>query len=164
MLPTVIGRAPLALLLVALTFAGCARKNVEQRTTEGLSAEQMFIYRALQQNGREPTWEERRTWQDDLDLRISRYLNEHPEVANSYAVTKFRSLRQSSVGMTQEQVEILLGSPDEKTTDTDRLEKIARKYWPRIQGRAREAWLYPLGWNFYFGDGTLVDITQYLDD
>lgn len=154
-----------AILLVAPAVAGCAlfsRAPFEQRTTEGLAAEQMFMYRVVQQNGREPSFEERRTWRDDIDQRISTFLNEHPEAANSFEVTKFRFLRQASVGMTKEQVQILLGPPDGATTETAQIEKTARKYWPQIRGRATEAWVYPLGWSLYFADDRLVDITQYL--
>jgi len=42
------------------------------------------------------------------------------------------------------------------------MEKLARKYWPSIKGNATEAWVYPAGWNLYFKDATVVDITQYL--
>ena len=156
----------LAIVLVALHVAGCAppfwRKPTAQRTTEGLSAEQMFTYRVLLQNGREPNFEERRTWRDDIDERISAYLREHPEAANSFDVTKFQFLRQASVGMTKQQVQILLGSPEGATTDVAQIEKIARGYWPQIKEKATEAWAYPLGWNLYFAGDRLIDITQYL--
>src|SRR5438046_2385210 len=92
----------LALWLVAVAVAaGCNQYRpeslggpaVEQRTTEGLSAEQMFTYRTLMQNGREPKFEEKLTWRDTLDLRIAKYLREHPEDANSIDVSKFRFAR-----------------------------------------------------------------------
>ena len=151
---------PLVLALLALL--GCAtHPAIEQRTTEGPAAEQFFLYTVVLQNGREPTFEERQTWQDALDQKISGYLREHPEAANSLAVSKFRALRQATVGMTKEQIRILLGAPSETVTDRERLEKLARKYWPDIRDRAAEAWLYPLGWNFYFEGDRLVDITQY---
>ncbi len=155
----------LAIVLVALNAAGCAppwKKPTQQRTTEGLSAEQMFTYRVLQQNGREPNFEEWRTWRDDIDERISAYLREHPEAANSFNVTKFQFLRQTSVGMTKQQVQILLGSPEGATTDAAQIEKIARGYWPQIKEKTTEAWAYPLGWNLYFAGDRLIDITQYL--
>lgn len=160
----IVARAVASLLLV-LSIMGCAavRKPTEQRTTEGLTAEQMFAYRVLQQNGREPTFEERQTWRDGIDQRISAHLREHPNAANSFDVTKFRFLRQASVGMSKEQVQILLGPPDSAATDAAQIEKLARKYWPEIKDRATEAWNYPLGWNFYFKDDRLVDITQYLE-
>jgi hypothetical protein len=153
----------LAVVLPLLAVVGCATHHaIEQRTTEGVSAEELFIYKVTQQNGREPTFEERQTWQDRLDQRISAYLREHPEAANSLEVSKFRSLRQATVGMTKEQIRILLGAPADVITDRDRLEKLARKYWPEIRDRAREAWVYPLGWNLYFDADQVVDITQYV--
>ncbi len=156
------GRA-VAWVLVGLAVAGCAlKKPTEQRTTEGLTAREMFTYRVMLQNRREPTFEERRTWDDTIEQQISAYLRTDPEAANSLAVTKFRVLRQASVGMTREQIRILLGAPTEATTDRERIEKIARKYWPDVRDSATEAWVYPLGWNLYFRGETLVDITQYL--
>lgn len=152
-------------LLVVGALAGCSlfsSKPIEQRTTEGLSAEQMFALRVAQQNGREPTFEERRTWKDDIDQRITEYLDAHPEAANAFEVSKFRYLRQASVGMTKEQIVILLGPPLGVTTEPDKLEKIARKYWPDIRDRAAEAWGYPLGWNLFFKGDRVVDVTQYL--
>ena len=157
------GRAA-ACVLVGLAVVGCAlKKPTEQRTTEGLTAREMFTYRVVLQNGREPNFEERRTWDDTIEQQISAYLRVHPEAANSLAVTKFRVLRQASVGMTKEQIRILLGAPTEVATGRERIEKIARKYWPDIRDRATEAWLYPLGWNLYFGGDRLIDITQYLE-
>ncbi len=156
-------RRGVVLLVLLLGVTGCALKRpTEQRTTEGLTAEEIFTYRIIQQNGREPNFEERRTWRDDIDQRIAAYLRDHLETANSFDVTKFRFLRQASAGMNKEQILILLGPPDGATTDAAGIEKIARKYWPQIKGRATEAWIYPLGWNLYFGDGRLVDVTQYL--
>jgi hypothetical protein len=148
--------------LVLLALLGCAtHKAIEQRTTEGPAAEEFFVYKVGLQNGREPTFEERQTWQDALDQKISGYLREHPEAANSLEVSKFRALRQATAGMTKEQIRILLGAPTETVTDRERLEKLARKYWPDIRDRAQEAWLYPLGWTFYFEGDRLVDLTQY---
>ena len=66
---------------------GCATAPKEQRTTQGPTAEQLWLLRVAQQNGREPTFEERVHWLDQLDARISRYLIEHPEVANSFDVS-----------------------------------------------------------------------------
>src|SRR3989442_2438731 len=103
------------MVLVVLNTAGCApfrSKPTEQRTTEGLTAEQMFTYRVLLQNGREPNFEEWRTWRDDMDDRISAYLREHPGAANSFHMTKFRLFPPTSLGMTQQQRQILLGPPD----------------------------------------------------
>src|SRR5437764_5049139 len=68
-------RAALAVVALALVslVAGCAGMNmVEHRTTQGPSAREMWTIRIMAQNGREPTFDERQAWQDQLDLNISR--------------------------------------------------------------------------------------------
>jgi hypothetical protein len=156
------------LLLIGVTVAltGCAWLNppVEQRTTHGPSAEEFFIYRSLLANGRQPNFDERRHWEDQVELQIGQYLRQHPEFANSLEVSTFRFYRRAAVGMSKEQVMILLGPPEGVTTDAAQMEKIARKYWSNIKGNATEAWVYPLGWSFYFAGPRVVDITQYLED
>jgi hypothetical protein len=56
---------------------------------------------------------------------------------------------------------ILLGAPQQTTTDAAEMEKLAGKYWPDVKPEATEAWVYPLGWRLYFAGARLVDITQY---
>ena len=150
-------------LAVVLTAAACAsnRPIVEQRTTQGPVAEDLWTYRVVHANGREPTFEERLHWERQLDLAISRYLAKDPEFANSPGVLTFRADRQTSVGMSKEQVTILLGAPQQTTTDAAEMEKLASKYWPDVKSEATEAWVYPLGWRLYFAGARLVDITQY---
>jgi hypothetical protein len=152
-----------AVLAVVLTSAACAssRPALEQRTTQGPQAEELWIYRVVLANGREPTFEERRHWESQLDLAISRYLVIDQEFANSPQLSTFRFVRQTAVGMSKEQVTILLGAPQRTTTDTAEIEKLAGKYWPEIKLHATEAWVYPLGWRLYFSGSRLVDITQY---
>jgi hypothetical protein len=153
----------LALVSVTLALAACAAlRPLEQRTTQGPTAQEFWMYRVLLTNGREPNFDERRHWEDQIDDQIGRYLRAHPEAANSLDVSTFRFFRRASVGMTKEQVVILLGSPEAVTTDPAEMEKLARKYWPAVKGQAKEAWVYPLGWHLYFADSRLVDITQYL--
>ena len=153
------------LIAVALgvALAGCASAPAkEQRTTQGPTAEQLWTYRVLTQNGREPTFEERHHWRDELDARISRYLAEHPAVANTFQVSTFRHLRQVSVGMSKEQVLILLGPASATSRDAGEMERLAGRYWPDIKPQATEVWVYPLGWRLYFAGDELVDITQQL--
>ena len=57
---------------------------------------------------------------------------------------------------------ILLGPPVEVTDNQARMEQIARRYWPAIQGNATTAWVYYQGWAIYFAGQNVVDITQYL--
>ena len=150
-------------LAVVLTAAACASIGSaipEQRTTQGPLAEDLWTYGVLLANGREPTFEERLHWERELDLAISRYLAKDQESANSPQLLTFRAARQAAVGMSKEQVVILLGTPQHTTTDAGEIEKLAGKYWPDIQKQATEAWVYPFGWRLYFADARLVDITQ----
>jgi hypothetical protein len=152
------------LVVVLLASAACAASKlplVEQRTTQGPSAEDVWAYRVLTMNGREPTFDERRHWEGQVDLAITRYLAKDQEFASSPQLSTFRMLRQPTVGMSKEQVLILLDAPEQTITDTAEMEKLARKYWPQIRGKASEAWTYPLGWQFYFSESRLVDIIQY---
>lgn len=129
---------------------------------QGPTAREMFIYRIASETGREPNFDERQQWEDDLDRRVDRFLAEHPEIANAYEVSAFRNARQVMAGMTREQVFILLGPPLVTTTEAAKMEELARKFWPVIKDRAGEAWVYPLGWRLYFAGPKLIDITQYL--
>lgn len=151
------------LLVLAAVLPGCGTfDKIEQRTTQGPTAEQLWTLKTMMQSGREPNFDEHRYWRDQLDFQITQYLNAHPEAANSLDVLTFRLMKQVSVGMTKEQVFILAGAPVAVTTDQGEMEKLARRYWPEIKGNATEVWIYPLGWNFYFAGPRLVDITQYL--
>lgn len=150
------------LVVALLTLVGCALPVKEQRTTQGPIAEEIFITNGWIANGRDPNFDERRHWNNQIDTRISQYLHRHPEVASSVDISTFRFVRQVSVGQSSEQVLILLGPPVARTTDEAEMEKLARRFWPYIKGNATEAWVYPDGWNIYFKDAMVVDITQYL--
>jgi len=156
------GRSTL-LLGVLLLAAGCASVTArELRTTQGPTAQEMWVYRVASETGRAPTFEERQHWEDDLERRVDRFLAEHPEIANTFEVGVFRNVRQVTVGMTREQVLILLGAPLVVTTDAAKMEELARKFWPAIRDRAGEAWVYPIGWRLYFAGPKVIDITQYV--
>lgn len=151
----------LAVVLMAAACASTSGTALEQRTTQGPGAEELWTHRVSAANGREPTFEERAHWERQLDLAIGRYLAQNQEAANSPELLAFRSTRQTSVGMSKDQVVILLGAPQQTTTDAGEIEKLAGKYWPEVRPHATEAWVYPLGWRLYFADGRLTDITQY---
>ncbi len=154
----------LVVLLAALAvLAGCSRPPLEQRTTHGPSAEEFFIFRSMQMNGRQPNFDERRYWEDQLDHQIAQYLHRHPEDANSLDVSTFRFYRRAAVGQSKEQVTILLGPPTAVTTDPAEIEKLARRYASDLKGNATEAWVYPLGWSFFFKGPRVIAITQYLE-
>jgi hypothetical protein len=155
-------RSVLIPLAVAL-IVGCAlRRPIEQRTTLGPTARELWTARMTAQLGREPSFEERRHFDDELEQRIARYLAEHPEDASALNVSAFRFDRQVAVGMSQDQVLILLGLPTARIGDEAGMEKQARKFWPDIRPAARAAWAYPLGWTVYFGEGgRVVDLTRF---
>jgi hypothetical protein len=150
-------------VLVVLAVTGCtlAKPAVEQRTTQGPTAEDMFKLRSVYINGREPNFEERHQWDAQIEQKISVYLREHPEKANALDVSTFRFLRQVTVGMDQEQVMILLDAPVEVSDNEMRMEQVARRYWPTIKGNATTVWVYLQGWAVYFAGQKVVDITQY---
>jgi hypothetical protein len=164
MLAPVMRRA--LVLVVVVLLAGCGfidkQRQIEQRTNQGPTAQQMFNLRVLNENGREPTFEERRRWDEDIEQKISAYLRAHPDKANALDVSTFRFLRQSAVGQDKEQILILLGPPLAVSEDQGHMQKLARSYWPLIQGNATEVWVYPLGWNLFFSGQRLIDITQYV--
>jgi len=159
-------RAAFVLAAVAL-LAGCALSRslstVDQRTSQGPTADEFWTTKMLTVNNRFPSFEEKRHFNDDLDARISKYLREH-EVAASDQLTvqSFRNLHQVTAGMEKGQVEVLLGPPFSTSDDAQQMMNWARRHWPDIRGRADEAWGYPHGWIFYFNKGKLVDITQFL--
>jgi hypothetical protein len=149
-------------LVVAVVLAGCAPKfPVEQRTTQGPVADDFWRMSVFLQNGRPATFEEQNFWLEKIDLQIRDYLRRNQDKASGPTIQTFRFLRQVEVGMDKEQVLILLGPPVTVTGDPGEMEKAARRYWPMIKGNATEAWLYQLGWTFYFAGQRLVDITQY---
>src|SRR5262245_64939974 len=139
----------IALLSLVLILAGCYMWRVkEQRTTEGPLAEDIWTMRVLMANGREPNFDERRRWDNAMELRIGQYLREHPEAANSMDVSTFKFIRQVSVGQTSEQVLILLGPPMSRTADQGEMEKLARQFWPSVkEGEATEEWGTTSGWS-----------------
>ena len=152
----------LACAVAALAACGTLRPPIEQRTTQGPTAQQLWAWRIKSQVGREPSFDERRHFDDELELRIARYLREHPEDASALGVAAFRLDRQVSVGMSREQVAILLGPPMAEIADAAAMEDQAGRFWPDIAPRARAAWTYPLGWTVYFGaEQRVVDITQF---
>jgi len=155
----------LALACAMAALAACAtmKEPLQQRTTQGPAAEEFWLYRVVLANGRQPNFEERRHWEDDIDERIAKYLRAHPAAANSLDVSTFRFFRRAAVGQTKDQIAILLGPPQVTTTDPAEMEKLARKFWPDIKDRVKEAWAYPLGWYVYFVDANVVEITQYLE-
>ena len=89
----------LAVVLAAAACASGSKAALEQRTTQGPQAEELWVLRVALANGREPTFEERLHWERQLDLAISRYLATDQEAANSPHVLTFKSALLDAVGL-----------------------------------------------------------------
>ena len=146
---------------VATWLTGCA-PAIEQRLMQGPTAEEVFRARTVTRTGKPPSFEERGPWQIEIDGRISRYLAQHPEFANSPEMQNFRFGKQVRVGMPKEQVVVLLGEPEATVTDAVEMEKLARVYWPEIKGKATEVLVYPGGWRIFVKDGSVVDVVRWV--
>ena len=154
--------AALALLGVSLT-TGCASGpggDTIVRTGTGPNAKEVFTTRTVMAYGRGPSFDETRRWQDQVDERVFRYLRDHPEIERAERYSDFRFYRQVTPGSTRGEVRALLDDPDERTIDGALMAVLAGGNWTGMQGKAREAWVYPGGWVLYFDDKAVVDITR----
>lgn len=106
-----------------------------------------------------PTFDETFAWRDDLDRRIGDYLIQHPEIGVSPRAQQFKLHRRVAVGMTREEVTLLVGRPDAATADIAAMQAGAKQFWPQVGEHATEMWVYPAGWSFYFDGDRLVDMT-----
>lgn len=149
-------------LLVAGVVAGCLgnMETVEQ-TTQGPTGLDVFTARTVAVNGRTPTFDERRFWDNQMDLRIAKYMREHPELEQSPRYMEFRFWRQVVPGMTKDEVRILLDQPEERTIDPALMAMLAERHWPEFERRAKEAWEY-YGWAIYFDDTEVVGMARRL--
>jgi hypothetical protein len=154
----------LTVLVALVSLAGCATGSSEkdktvQRATEGPTAEEVFASRFLKGYGRLPTFDESTAFRVDLEQRVSDYLAKHPELSTSPRASHFTFYRRIAVGMTKEEVMLLAGAPDEETRDEGQMQTAAQQFWPAVKEHAREMWVYPSDWQFYFEGDRLVDLT-----
>ena len=148
---------------LALGALGCLLlppPQVVERVPGGPKALELFYYRSYAYNNREPSFDERRKWEDVMEDRVSKYLREHQELQNTTRYSDFRFWRQPVVGSTRDEVRTLLDEPEEQTTDPALMASMAQQHWPVMQTKAKEAWVYPPGWVLYFDDDAIVDITR----
>src|SRR3990167_6597583 len=147
--------------LLLLGGAGCAAQmETVERSGQGPKAEALFLARSVLRNGREPSFDEKRMWEDRMDDRVSRYLREHPEMQQTTRYSDFRFWRQVSIGSARGEVRALLDEPEEETIDPALMAALARQHWPEISRRAREAWVYPVGWVIYFDEQGVTDVVR----
>jgi hypothetical protein len=155
------GRVGPVTLAAALMLVGCAVPDIVERPAQGPNAQEFFLARSYQVNGRSPSFDERRVWEDRLDDRIFRYLREHPEIQQSTRYSDFRFWRQVSAGSTPEEVRLLLEEPEERSIDPARLAVLAQQHWSSIQAKVKEGWVYSLtGWVIFFDDKGVVEMVR----
>jgi hypothetical protein len=144
-----------------LIAGACAtpQPNVEQ-TTRGPLAQEMQIARSFVANGRDMGWDEKRHYEEQMEEKVFKYLREHPDLQNETRYSTFRFWRQVSIGSTKEEVKVLLDDPDERTIDPALMASLARRHWSQVQGKAKEAWVYPLGWVLYIDDKAVVSMIR----
>ena len=144
-------------MAVGLLAGACASAPpVVENTTRGPMAAEMHLVRSVNANGRD----EKRQFQDQLEERVFKYLREHPEIENDTRYSSFRFWRQVSIGSTKEEVRILLEEPDQRTIDPALMASLSRRHWSQVQGKAKEAWVYPLGWVLYLDDKAVVSMIR----
>ena len=148
-------------LLLGVVVGGCAMFTIDERAIEGPTAEKVWKERFKLANGRGPSFSETEGFEEQMDAKVREFLRNNPEVGNSYRATTLRLFRQVAVGMTKEEVTLLLDKPQDVTADAGRMEVLARRWWPTVKANAKEAWVYPGGWTLYFDGNAVTDVTRY---
>ena len=150
------------LVVAAGFFVGsCATAPpVIEQTTRGPIAQEIQIARSFAANGRDMGWDEKRHYEEQLEEKVFKYLREHPDFQNETRYSAFRFWRQVSIGSTKEEVKVLLEDPDERTIDPALMASLSRRHWSQVQGKAKEAWVYPLGWVLYVDDKAVVSMIR----
>ena len=149
------------MLLAAGACAGCATATSTevQRTTQGPTADEIWLARFVQGYGRTPTFDEQVAWKSAMEARVLGYLSSRPELAVSPRASQFRFQRSVVVGMRKDEVVVLLEQPDAATSDGAAIQTAAGRFWPSIEKHAKEMWSYPLGRRLYFDGEVLSDLT-----
>ena len=150
-----------ALVLLIAAVAGCASVGITpdvQRTTQGPTADEVWMARFVQGYGRLPTFDEQVTWKESFETRVLAFLSRRPEIATSPRASQFRFQRSVIVGMQKDEVTTLLEQPDAVTSDIGTMRAAAGRFWEPIGLRAKEMWSYPPGWRLYFDEQRLIDV------
>jgi hypothetical protein len=146
----------LSLLVAATALVACATFGADvQRTTQGPTADEVWMARFVHGYGRLPTFDEQVTWKDSFETRILAFLSRRPEVATSTRASQFRFERRVIVGMNRDEVVALL---EQVTSDVATMRTAAGRFWEPIAARAKEMWSYPPGWRLYFDGDRLADV------
>ena len=148
--------AGLFAIALACACAGCADKfETVDQTSQGPTGFDVLTARSHILNGREPSFDEKRVWDSRIDMRIAKYLRDHPELEQSPRYMDVRFWRQVSPGAPRGEVEALLEEPQEQTIDPALMAVLAERHWDELGRRATEAWVY-YGWAIFFDDTEVV--------
>lgn len=150
-------------IMIAMAATGCItpapQKFEVQRATEGPTADEVAMARFVRDYGRAPTFDERTRLKEAAETRIFRYFARRPDIASSSHASQIRFRRAVSVGMPKDEVLVLLEQADAVTSDAAVMSAAAGSFWPSINRRAKEMWMYPPAWRLYFDGDVLVDVT-----
>jgi hypothetical protein len=151
-------RTLLAVALIAL--AGCAvQMDTYEQTAQGPTGLDVLTAKSQVLNGRAPNFDEKRIWENRTDMRIAKYLRDHPQLEQSPRYLEVRFWRQVVPGAPREEVEVLLDEPQEETIDPAYMAVLAERHWDDLGRRATEAWVYP-GWVIYFDEKAVVSTVK----
>jgi hypothetical protein len=155
------------LLAAAALAAACGAVTepmpVFEPAARGPSADEVFVMRSYLTYGRQPSFDERRRFEDHLEDRVGQYLRAHPELEQSPRYSEVRFWRQVGEGTPREEVLVLLQEPDERTREAARLRQLGDRFWPALSDKqAVEAWRYP-GWVLFFDEQALVGFIKVLN-
>ena len=81
--------------------------------------------------------------QEEHQLKVDAYIARHADL-DEKKKAELRSFR-PKLGMTNEEVALFLLNPFEKIDTPQGLAGSAEKYWPELQGRVSEVWVYKHG-------------------
>ncbi len=149
-------------VLLTAVATGCITPKFDkvETSSRGPTAEELFVTRSYAANGRAPNFEERRTWEGEVEERVFKYLREHPELQQTTRYSDFRFWWQVTKGSTPAEVRVLLEEPPERTIDPARMSALAAKQWGGLEAKATEAWVYPANWVIFFDDTSVVAVVR----
>ena len=137
MMPVMRALVGFLLALVASGF-GVQMEKFEQ-TAQGPTGLDVLTARSQVVNGRDPNFDEKRLWENRADMRIAKYLRDHPELEQSPRYMDVRFWRQVSAGAPRGEVEALLEEPQEQTIDPALIAILAERHWDAGRDKLRFA-------------------------
>jgi hypothetical protein len=146
-----------ALIFVLLLTSCLFGVTSHRRTPEGPGAINDWREKYRERYKREPSPIEVSIQEGKFKTEVEDYIAKNSNLSER----KKSQLRQLSIypGMTKTEVKLFLNAPVRVVRDSRELAKLAEKFWPELQGRVDEAWVYEPH-TFFFRGETLVDIQE----